>query len=67
MSKRPTIRSKQPCPECGGREWYPLDGLYEEEMRDANKPEQCEPVIDERYGSGFYDACANPRCGIVVV
>lgn len=42
---RPTIRSKQPCPVCGGREWYPMYVPY------TRRGERTGPVAFDEVGS----------------
>jgi hypothetical protein len=62
---RPTIRSRQPCPVCGGREWVPL---YEALGGLCDWPASNRPVsalIDlPCWHPCQYDRCAS--CGTVI-
>ena len=62
---RPTIRSVQPCPVCGGREWVPLV-LFGGELDDYDF--RCTTVgctVDLTGGNFAWDECAT--CGTVCV
>lgn len=63
--RRKTFRSEQPCPVCGGRDWYPLTPRPDGGLDYDPHVEWCGiPIIDEP-GHGWHDECA--KCGTVIV